>query len=190
MNYLVHLYLSPSDPDELLGSLMGDFVKGRLPPGLPPGFRRGIECHRRVDSFAHAHPVIRRSRQRLDSSFGHYRPILIDIFYDHYLARTWERHADRPLPDFAREIYRLLQTNLDRLPPGLQRVAPRMIAHDWLVSYREEETIGLVLERIGERLRRPNPVHLGLAELKRNYREMEGDFEDFLAAAVAFFRKE
>ena len=63
MNYLVHLYLSEPNAECQLGNLMGDFIKGRLDPGLAPGIRRGIEMHRRVDSFAHHHAAFRRSKR-------------------------------------------------------------------------------------------------------------------------------
>lgn len=188
MNYLVHLYLCDADPDHRLGTLMGDFVKGRLLPDLPAGLARGIEHHRQVDSFAHRNEACRRSKGRIDPAFGHCRAIMVDIFYDHFMARQWQRHAGQPLPPFAREIYTLLEENFSRLPPGLQTIAPRMIAHDWLTSYQEERVVGRVLERLAARLRYPNRMAEGLPELQRNYRELEGDFEEFLAAAVVFFR--
>lgn len=189
MNYLVHLYLAGPTPESQLGNLMGDFVKGRLGDAWPPAVRRGIEMHRRVDHFAHDHPTYRRSRARLDPAFGHCRGVMIDIFYDHFLARNWERHHPLPLPEFARQVYGLLTEHFAILPPGLQEVAPRMIAHDWLFSYRDTATIGRVLERVSARLSRPNPLGLGMTELQRNYRELEEDCELFLVQARDFVRQ-
>ncbi|MEJ2700126.1 MAG: ACP phosphodiesterase [Desulfuromonadales bacterium] len=183
MNYLVHLFLSDPDPPCLLGTLMGDFIKGRIQDTCPSRVRWGIELHRKVDLFAHHSPDFRSSRMRIDDSFGYFRGIMVDIFYDHFMARSWNRYSTTPLPDFARGIYDLLDRNLDDLPRGLQKVAPRMIAHDWLSSYRDPKIIGRVLERISTRLKRPNPLGQGLAELEKNYAGMEEDFARFLAAA-------
>lgn len=189
MNYLVHLLLAEDTPASLLGNLMGDFVKGRLDDTFPPAIREGIALHRQVDVFAHHHPVYRRSRLRLAPVYGHGRGIMVDVFYDHFLARNWNRHHPLPLEEFAGRIYRLLEEHFPLLPPGLQRVAPRMIRHDWLVSYRDVETIGLVLERIAGRLRRPLPLGRGVGDLRRHYGDLEGDCEEFLAEARAFVEK-
>lgn len=188
MNYLFHLYLCDHSPEGFLGSLMGDFVKGRLDDTYPNSIRRGIELHRRIDSFAHSNATVRRSLQRLDPSYRHYRGILVDIFYDHFLARNWSRHADLPLADFARRVYRALETHHPMLPPGLQRIAPRMIAHNWLESYRDLDTVDVVLGRIAARISRPNPLAGGIVELRRHYQGLEEDFTRFLPEAVACAR--
>ncbi len=188
MNYLLHLFLADPEPACMLGNLMGDFVKGRLDETYPPALRRGIWMHRKVDSFAHDHAMVRRSKGRLDSSFGHYRAIMVDIFYDHYLARDWDRYAPLPLEAFAREVYRLLLEHEAELPAGLKRIAPRMIRHNWLVSYRDLDTIDLVLQRIGQRIARPNPLGRGISELRRNYSELAVDFDAFLPQSETYVR--
>lgn len=188
MNYLVHLFLAEDTPPSLLGNLMGDFVKGRLDDTFPAAIRSGIELHRQVDAFAHDNPLYRRSKCRLDDSYGYFRGVLIDIFYDHFLARNWHRYHPLPLEDFAARIYRLLEEHFEMLPPGLQQVAPRMIEHNWLVSYREAETIDRVLGRISARLRRANPIGRGIAELHRHYAGLETDCDLFLVQAQEFAR--
>ena len=110
---------------------------------------------------------------------------MIDIFYDHFLARHWQLYCPHRLEDFANRIYACLENDFPRLPAGLQRIAPHMIRHNWLVSYRQMEMIGEVLARLSARLRRPNPLANGLAELQRHYREMEEDFFEFLPAAAS-----
>lgn len=186
MNYLVHLFLSDDTPPCLLGNLMGDFVKGRLDDTFPAAIRGGIELHRQVDAFAHDNLRYRCSKSRLDDRYGYFRSVLIDIFYDHFLARNWHLYHPLPLEAFAVRIYRLLEDHFELLPPGLQQVAPRMIEHNWLVSYRQVETIGRVLERLSARVRRPNPIGLGIAELHRHYAGLEADCDLFLAEAQAF----
>jgi acyl carrier protein phosphodiesterase len=186
LNYLVHLFLADDTPPSLLGNLMGDFVKGRLDDTFPTAIRRGIELHRQVDAFAHDNPLYRRSKSRLDDRYGYFRGVLIDIFYDHFLARNWQRYHPLPLEIFADRVYRLLEEHFEMLPPGLQQVAPRMIEHNWLVSYREVETIDRVLGRISARLRRANPIGQGIVELHRHYAGLETDSDLFLAQAHEF----
>ncbi|PLX86505.1 MAG: DUF479 domain-containing protein [Desulfuromonas sp.] len=188
MNYLVHLYLSDPTPECLLGTLMGDFVKGRIGESFAPGVRRGIVLHRKVDVFAESHPAFRSSKGRICDSYGYFRGILVDIFYDHFMARNWERYGSEPLPEFARRVYAVLENHAGSLPAPMKSTASAMIAHNWLVSYREMDVIGRVLERVSSRLRRPNPLGLGLAELEKNYAGLEDDFRAFLPEAQDFVR--
>ena len=51
MNYLAHLHLGGQRPEELLGSLYGDFVKGRLQGEYSPVIESAIQLHRSIDVF-------------------------------------------------------------------------------------------------------------------------------------------
>ena len=186
MNYLVHLYLSDAEPGCLVGTLMGDFVKGQIDHRIPKAFRKGLWLHRQVDVFAHGNPHFLQSKRRIDDSFRYFKPVLVDIFYDHFLARDWSLYSPVPLEKFASDIYRLLEKNFSILPAGLQEVAPRMIRHNWLVSYSEEDIIERVFERLARRLSRPNPLANGGDELRRNYEGLRGDFQEFLTEAGDF----
>ena len=185
MNYLVHLYLAGADPELQLGGLMGDFVKGPLDTRHPPGIVAGLRLHRRIDSLAAISPHCRASRQRLHPRFGHTRAVLVDIFYDHFLAAHWHEFHPQPLATFAADIYRLLATYSDLLPPGLAHIAPRMAEHDWLTSYRERSVVNIALQRISMRLSRPTALGDGGSELERCGEELLRDFRGFIAEAGA-----
>lgn len=190
MNYLVHLYLSGSDPDIQLGGLMGDFVKGPIPSHFPPKIALGLQLHRRIDSLAQNSPHTRRSRQRLDGKFGHGRGIIVDIFYDHFLAAHWRDYSQSPLQSYADDIYRLLQTSHQQLPEGLQQVAPRMIEYNWLVSYQHREVVGRALHRIAQRLSRPLPLADGVDELVKHEVSLLEDFAGFMHETAGFVQEE
>jgi acyl carrier protein phosphodiesterase len=183
MNYLVHLYLAGPDPELQLGGLMGDFVKGPLDERYPPGIVAGLRLHRRIDSLAAVSPHCRASRQRLHPRFGHTRAVLVDIFYDHFLAVHWDEFHPLPLAQFAAATYRLLEHNRALLPEGLARIAPHMAAHDWLTSYRDRAAVHTALQRIATRLSRVTALGEGAAELERCGEELLADFRRFMAEA-------
>jgi len=183
MNYLVHLYLAGADPELRLGGLMGDFVKGPLDQRYPPGIVAGLRLHRTIDRLAANSAHCRASRQRLHPRFGHTRAILVDIFYDHFLAVHWDEFHPLPLPEFAADTYRLLEACHDLLPTGLARIAPRMIARDWLTSYRERSSVVIALERTAARLSRPTALGEGGSELDRCGEELREDFRRFMREA-------
>jgi len=183
VNYLVHLYLAGDQPGHLLGALMGDFVKGPIPEYYQGTLREGLILHRKLDAFCIDQPDCRRSRRRIDPTYGHLRAVMVDIFYDHLLARNWLQHHPLPLTKYAAHIYRLLETNDERLPASMRPVVERMITMDWLSSYTELATVETVLQRMSKRLSRPNRLGESLTELTDNYLALANDYRKFLFAA-------
>ncbi len=189
MNFLAHLFLSGDIPELMVGNLMGDFVKGRLAGRFPPGIQAGIELHRGIDSFAHGNGIFIASKRRVDPSFGHYRGVLVDLFYDHFLALDWDDYRDEPLPCFLARAGRILDEHRDVLPERLQRILPAMLG-DWLPSYRRIDGIGEVLGRMSGRIGRPNPLSAGVGELRKNYGALRDDFRRFLPEVAAYVNSE
>jgi len=186
MNFLAHLFLSGDSPELLVGNLMGDFVKGRLDGRFPPGIERGIALHREIDSFAGQNLYFLRSKRRLDKLFGLYRGVLVDLFYDHFLAARWEDYADVPFSLFISDAWRILCEHKALLPERLQRILPLMF-RDWLPSYRDIGGMTAVLHRISSfRLKRANRLGEGAEELSRHYEGLYGDFQNFFPQLIAF----
>jgi len=188
LNYLVHLYLAGEDPELQLGSLMGDFVKGRIPAEYPEKMALGLHLHRRIDSLAQNSPHTRQSRQRLHPKYSHGRGIIIDIFYDHFLASSWQDYSRVSLENYAAKFYRLLQTSHNQLPPDLQQVVPRMIEYNWLVSYQQRAVVGRALHKISQRLSRPLPLAEGVADLALHEALFNQDFRGFMTEATEFVK--
>lgn len=186
MNFLAHAYLAGESPADRLGGLIGDFVKGTLPAGLPADIAAGVRLHRQIDVYADAHPAFQRSRERVSSARRRVSGVMIDMFYDHFLARHWARFHASPLEQFSAEMYALMDAHGAILPPRLLQILPRMRDGDWLASYRRAESIELALDRMSLRLRRANPLAGSGAELGADYAGFEADFFEFIAAAEAF----
>ena len=186
MTYLAHLYLSDSDPDSRVGSLMGDFVKGRVGDDFKPSVREGILLHRKVDSFTDAHPFIRQSKARISPGFRRYAGILVDIFYDHFLATRWHQWSDVSLDEFAGEIYGMLRERQDTFPESMQRSMRYMVSRRLLQSYREIGGVHDALRGIETRLKRPSRLGESVRELEQNYTALRSDFEQFFPLLVEF----
>lgn len=177
MNYLAHLHLGGERPEQLLGSLYGDFVKGPLAGQWPGPIEASIRLHRRIDVFTDAHPLVVAARSRFPAARRRYAGILIDLFFDHCLALHWQRFAAQPLDEFTGQVYRVLAAE-PALPPRLAMIAPRMAEQDWLGSYRDFAVLEQVLRGMQRRLSRPEGLDGALAELEQLYQPLS---EDFLA---------
>ncbi|MDQ7007672.1 MAG: acyl carrier protein phosphodiesterase [Acidobacteriota bacterium] len=184
MNYLAHLLLAERRGLCPAGTLMGDGLRGPVDALGSAGLRRAVWHHRKLDSFTDTHPAFRRARRRLDPGYRHFRGVLVDIFFDHYLARHWRRFHDEPLAVFCERTYRrLLATSAF---PELRGRVERMARIDLLGSYLTLEGIDRALRGLSRRVQRANHLHRGGHELRAHYQGLEGDFLDFFPQAVAY----
>lgn len=190
MNFLAHAFLAGPHPADRLGGMLGDFVKGPLPAGLPAPVAAGVALHRRIDSFCEGHPAFRASRARVSPERRRYAGIMIDLFYDHFLASHWDGFSRQPLEEFADETYALLARHGDLLPPRLAGILPYMRGEDWLSSYRSLASVAEALDSMSRhRLTRPNRLAGSATELAARYAEFEQDFKAFFPDACSFARE-
>ena len=185
MNYLAHLHLGGQKPAQLLGSLYGDFVKGPLAGRFPSDLEAAIRLHRNIDAFTDNHPLVKQALGRFPAERRRYAGIVLDVFFDHCLARDWARYADTSLSHFTRKVYGVLAAE-PQLPERLALIAPRMAAQDWLGSYREFGIISDVLGGISRRLSKPQGLIEATRELPDLYQPLSDDFAEFYPLLQAF----
>lgn len=186
MNFLAHALLAGDDPALIVGGVVGDWIKGRLPAGLPDDLARGVALHRAIDSHADSHPAFRQSRARISPARRRYAGVLVDVFYDHLLARDWLTIYPRPLDTFCADVYLFIEERMHDLPAASHPALRMMAREDWLASYAEIEGIADVLARMSRRARQPNPLHAGELELLADMAGFERDFESWLADTRLF----
>jgi acyl carrier protein phosphodiesterase len=179
MNWLAHLHLSEPTVAFRLGSLLPDLVSKPELAALPEIFKPGITRHLQIDIFTDSHPVFRRSISRLQPPYRKFRGILIDIFYDHFLASHWDFFSQTPLPKFAADIYQGFEQYRNLLPDSTQLRLQRMQNENWLCSYCETAGIALALGRVGRRLRQPVDLTEAVSLLETNYHSLYDDFSAF-----------
>lgn len=184
MNWLAHLYLAPPTPAGWLGALLGDVVRGPLAAEIPDEIAASIRLHRRIDVLTTNHPAFRHSAARIDPTHGHYRRVLVDVFYDHVLARTWADWHREPLETFIDRVHGELDALLVR-DPGL---APPFYApmrdQGWLASYVRLDGIATALRRMRRRLRRDHPLEAATTDLARDFAGFSADFRTFFTDAI------
>jgi acyl carrier protein phosphodiesterase len=184
MNYLVHFLLAGDDDELRLGNLLGDYVKGRVErfklPGITDRLRAGIQMHRTIDAFSDRHPAVHRSKRIVSPEYGRLSGVLVDVFYDHVLARRWTAHHPRPLPEYTQDVYRTLTSNLHRLPTPMHPLIESMSRGDWLGGYASPHGIARALQGMAQR--RPIAAAIGTAApvLVKHLDRFSADFDEFL----------
>jgi acyl carrier protein phosphodiesterase len=179
MNWLAHLILSEPTSAFRIGNLLPDILPGSEMHTLPAMFQAGIECHRAIDRFTDLHPIFMRSRRRLEPPYRRYGGILIDIFYDHFLARAWSQYSTTPLDQFIAEIHASFPAHRSDLPLRAYTRLIEIQAGDWLLSYRDLNGVRRALDGIGSRLRKPQALGEGTAQLELHYDDLRDDFVQF-----------
>lgn len=179
MNWLAHLLLSEPTAEFRLGNLLPDLLGAEERKPFDGDFRRGIECHLMIDRFTDAHPVVRQSKQRLRPTFGKLAGVAVDIFYDHILARDWDRFAAVPLRRFTREVYEDLAATMHRVPLPARGRLERMCEDDWITAYGRLAGVQRALRRVSSRLRTPLDLEDAIRDLGDHDEGLVGDFEAF-----------
>lgn len=179
MNFLAHIYLSGNNELLKIGNFMADGIRGKDYMHFPEEVKRGILLHRKIDSFTDAHLIYRKSKHRLHEKYGHYSGVIMDIIYDHFLAKNWAKYSDESLANYAGEFYKLLDKNEDLLTERTKNLLPYMKQNNWLLSYQSIEGIEKILFQMNHRTKNRSNMQEAIVELKLFYTETEEEFTRF-----------
>ncbi|WP_117880348.1 acyl carrier protein phosphodiesterase [Aureibaculum luteum] len=179
MNFLAHIYLSGNNDLLKIGNFIADGIVGNKYKHLPIAVQKGIQLHRKIDSFTDTHPIVRKSKKRLHPRYRHYNGVIIDILYDHYLAKNWLVYSDIELNAYTQQFYTLLTDNHEILPEKIKKLLPYMIKDNWLYNYRTIEGIETVLIGMNKRTKNISKMNLAIEDLQLYYTDFEDDFTTF-----------
>ena len=179
MNFLAHIYLSGDSDLIKIGNFMADGVRGNKFLELDSEIQKGIVLHRTIDTFTDAHPVFRQSTKRLHANYHHFSGVIVDVFYDHFLAKNWHLYSYEKLENYVANFYESLDIHDDLLTEKAQMMKPYMIQQNWLLSYQTIEGIEKILSQMDNRIKRESNLQFSVQELRLFYSEFEEEFTIF-----------
>ncbi|WP_119791911.1 acyl carrier protein phosphodiesterase [Flavobacterium anhuiense] len=179
MNFLAHIYLSGDNDLIKIGNFMADGIRGKQFEHFPEDVQKGILLHRFIDTYTDSHDIFRKSTKRLHERYHHYAGVIVDIVYDHFLAKNWEKYSDEKLELFVNRFYHSLHDNYEILTEKTQGLMPYMIERNWLVSYRTTEGIQHILTQMDRRSKNVSQMQFAVEELTEFYDEFEKEFTLF-----------
>ncbi len=186
MNYLAHIYLSRDNNLVTIGNFMADSIRGKKYQTYPLEIQIGILLHREIDTFTDAHPIVRQSTKRLHENYSHYSGVIVDILYDHFLAKNWLDYSSIPLEIYTENFYEIISSNFEILPPRIQEMMPYMMADNWLLNYASIEGIQRVLNGMNRRTKYVSGMDKATFELQKFYSEFENEFTLFFKELITF----
>ena len=179
MNFLAHIYLSNDNDLIKIGNFIADGIRGKHYQHLPEEVQKGIVLHRAIDTFTDSHPVFRESTKRLHERYHHYAGVIVDVFYDHFLAKNWSQYSTEKLDGFVERFYQTLRDNYDLLTERTQGMMPYMIQYNWLVNYQYKEGIARILLQMDQRTKNNSKMQYSIEELEIFYTLFEEEFTTF-----------
>ncbi|MBL4754323.1 MAG: DUF479 domain-containing protein [Flavobacteriales bacterium] len=188
MNFLAHLYLSGNDDELKIGNFIGDAVKGRDLSEYSPRVQDGIRLHRGIDRYTDTHPIVLKSKLRLRPKYHKYAPVIVDMFYDHFLASLWADYSKVPLEAFIHSCHDLLNSQKDMMPNHAQYILPYMIEGQWLLGYRELSGLDCSLTGMSERSSFKSNMEHATADLEKDYESYRQEFQSFFPDLEKFVR--
>ena len=179
MNFLAHIYISGDNDLIKIGNFMADGIRGKQFEHFPEDVQKGILLHRFIDTYTDSHDIFRKSTKRLHDRYHHYAGVIVDIVYDHFLAKNWTQYSDEKLELFIKRFYHSLHDNYDILTEKTQGLMPYMIERNWLLSYRTTEGIQNILTQMDRRSKNISQMQFAVEELTEFYDEFEEEFTLF-----------
>lgn len=190
MNFLSHLYLSGNSEGILIGNFIADSVKGSNFSQFSQEIQQGIIIHRKIDTFTDSHPIVEISKERLREKYKKYSSVIVDIYYDHYLAKNWHLHSDITLNEYAQNIYQLVSKNDNILPEKSAHFAKYMIEYNILYQYSKIEGIKRVLQGMSQRASFVSNMEQATDELEKHYYDFEKEFNAFFPDIQSYISEE
>ena len=162
-----------------IGNFLGDFVRSKDQKKYNNEIQKGIKLHHHIDHYTDTHAIVKKSKTRLRSQFGHYAPVIVDMYYDHFLALNWSQYAAVGLEEFTQHFYGLTDKNQWILPEKAQDVLHYMKRDNWLFEYRTFEGIDKALTGMSRRTKFVSKMEWAALELKNNFSQYQADFNCF-----------
>ena len=184
MNLLAHAYLGFDDPELIAGQVAGDFVKGRDLSDYPEAIAHGIRMHRNLDAWTDRHPVFRRSCERFPRARRRVAGIVVDLVYDHSLARQWSFFCHTDLVEYAGFLYSNLEASEPDLPDRMKRFIRRSPQVGLFEGYRETEGLERAIRFVASRMKRSELFDGVLEEVGELLPQLDTDFAEFFPAAI------
>lgn len=186
MNFLAHIYLSGSSKELIIGNFLGDFIKGQEIEKYPKKIKLGIRMHRAIDSYTDSHDIVLRSKNILREKYRHYSPVIVDMFYDHFLAANWSDFSNENLPSFTQRFYTTVDEFRDVLPANAKKVFQYMKRDNWLLQYQFVEGIHKALSGMSRRTSFESKMEKASEDLLGSYQDFKTDFQEFFPQLVSF----
>ncbi|MBX3164721.1 MAG: DUF479 domain-containing protein [Bacteroidetes bacterium] len=181
MNYLAHAFLSNNNKGLLVGNFIADHIRGNNFENFSPEIIEGIRLHRKIDAFTDTHPEFKNAKRIFYKDFEKYSGVLIDIYFDHLLAKNFEQHSKVVLPDFSQQVYSVYKENETILPVGSSRFLGYVLKNNIYTAYADVNGIEKVLFHLSHRINHNVRLDFSVETFEEHETQLQAAFDNFFA---------
>ena len=193
MNYLAHVYLSRENIDLAIGNFIADNIKGNNYKKFNINWQKGILLHRFIDSYTDSHYIFREHSKIFFNSHRHYSRVLIDIFYDHFLAENWKKYSQISLVNFEYDFCKSLTKNLNKFPNEISNKIRFFINQNWFTKYSSIKGLIYILKKMDNKTQFDSNLVTSIEKFISFAPEMETQFfiffEDMINNVNIYFNE-
>lgn len=186
MNFLAHFYLSGEQEELMIGNFIADHVKGKQYLNYSEGIRQGINLHRQIDTYTDTHELVAQSKARLREKYRHYAGVIVDIFYDHFLAVNWQNYSEISLQEYSQKIDQVIIKHHEILPERSALFFQYMQKYNALDAYTRIAGIQRVLTGMSKRTPYQSGMENATEDLQLHYSLFQEEFEKFFPQLIRF----
>ena len=168
----------------MVGNFLGDLINNKEYQRLPKDLQKGVELHRKIDSYTDNHQIVERAVRLLHPYHRKYAPVVVDIYYDYLLFHNWKKHSNEEIQDFSNWAYEIILEHIDFVPKRNREKVKAMVQHNWLLGYGELEQLHQTFLRVKKRARFPSQFEFATEHLKDNFDILNKDFNLFLPELI------
>lgn len=162
-----------------LGNFLADFLKGKEIEELNHKTKKGVILHRRIDRFTDSHPQVIEAVRILSKTQGRYASVIVDVFFDYFLANNWDLFTTLSLEDFVSRNYKVLENKREDIPEKVKPALDSLITHDWFNNYKNIFGMEKAIFNIKRRASFENNLDNAIEDLNNLKDDLEPLFLDF-----------
>ena len=142
--------------------------------------QEGIRMHRFIDEFMDNHTEVKKAKHRLYPHYGKYAAVIIDMYYDHILARNWSVFSPLNLDSFTTAAYKMLHSRRSIMPERSLATLDHMSTHDWLSGYAQMGGMQRAFIGLSRRARFDSKMENATLHLEEDYEKLKEEFKRYM----------
>jgi acyl carrier protein phosphodiesterase len=183
MNYLGHLYFSNQNTDLMLNNLYGDFIKGKDLSKFSSEIQKGVKRHLKIDDFIDNHIEIQKLGRILSPELPKVYPIAFDLYFDHFLAKYWNKWNEIELNDFLNQFYTKHDELNEEYSEKFKLFFNKLKKYNWLAYYPTLFGLHKSCNGVSRKISFENQLFYSLSIYLKNEHLIEDTFHKFILDA-------